>query len=146
MTDEIKYISDLDEMEDKCIAIKIHSCLIFCYPICEKVLEYHPKVLTRSGKVVKKVQMAMRGSDDLAEKEKVFTGLLDDERLVWDENGRYNGEDNNDLNLVVPERYWDKDWRSKIKLSNAQWCLKYQKPHKGVKLPENRTNYYKGEL
>ena len=141
MGEEIKYIVDLDKMEDQCVAIRIHSCIVYCYPICEKVLEYHPKVLTRSGKVVKKVQMAVRESG-----EKVITGLLDDERLVWDEKGRYNGEGDNDINLVVPERYWDSQWRSKIKLSNAQWCLKYQKHHKGVKIPENRTNYYKGEL
>jgi hypothetical protein len=144
--EEIKYIANLDEMEDQCIAIRIHSVIIYCYPICEKVLEYHPKVLTRSGKVVKKVQMAMRGCDDLVEKEKVITGLLDDERLVWDEQGRYNGEDDNELNLYVPEKYWDKDWKSKIKLSNSAWALKYQRRHPTAKVPENRQRYYRGVL
>lgn len=139
MSEEIKYIVEPDE--ERCIALKIKSTIVYCYPICEAVLEHYPKVMTRLGKVVKKVQMAVRDSG-----KKVITGLLDEERLVWDEEGRYNGDEDSDLNLYVPERYWDRDWKSKIKLSNGAWCLKYQRSHPYAKMPENRQRYYKGEL
>lgn len=127
--EKIKYIEPLNE--EKCVAIRVRSCILFCYPISKAVLEHGPKVLTHSGKVVKRVQYA-----DGKNGEEVVTGLLDDERLFWDKNGWFKGEEENELSLVIPERYFQKDWKNYIKLSNGDWTLKFGRPHPTVKAPE----------
>lgn len=127
--EKIKYIEPLNE--EKCVAIKVRSCILFCYPISKAVLEHGPKVLTRSGKVVKRVQYA-----ENKEGEEVITGLLDGERLFWDANGWFNGDENDDLTLCIPERYFDTKWKERIKLSNSDWALKFGRPHPNVKAPK----------
>lgn len=127
--EKIKYIAPLDE--ERCVAIRIRSCVVYCYPVCREVLEHGPKVLTRSGKTVKRVQYA-----DGKNGEEIITGLLDDERLFWDRNGWFNGEEENELSLVIPERYFMRDWKTYIKLSNGDWVLKFGRPHPNVKAPK----------
>lgn len=140
MTEELKYIVDLDALEPKCIAIRIHSTIVYCYPYMQEVADHNPKILTRSGKVVKKVQPAIKDGVQLV------TGILDDQRLVWDANGWFDGDEENELSLVIPERYWDMQWKQRIKISNGDWAVKYQRRHPFCKVPERKGNYYKGQL
>lgn len=125
--EKIKYIAPLDE--ERCVAIRIRSCVVYCYPICKAVLEHGPKVLTKGGKVVKRVQYA-----DGKDGGEVITGLLDGERLFWDAEGRFKGG-GGEMELVVPERYFDREWKNRIKMSNGDWALKYQRPHPTVAVP-----------
>jgi len=130
--EKIKYIVEPDE--SKCIAIRIKATIVFAYPVCKEVLEYSPKVITRTGQVVKNVKPAKRDGEN------ILVGEIDGERLIWDENGTYQGDKDSELNLFVPERYFDKRWRDKIKISNGEWALKYQRQHPTVAIPEqNKT-------
>lgn len=139
--DKNKYLVDMDVIEPFCIALRIHSTIVYAYPVMEEVLKHNPKVITKLGKVVKKLQIAVKDN------ERLLTGLIDDERLVWDIRGNFIGEDpNEDLKLYCPERYFMRNWKQLIKLSNSEFALKYQRRHPYAKLPEKRTNYYKGEL
>lgn len=139
MKDEVNYIVEPDET--KCIAIRVHSCIVYMYPFDKEVAKYNPKIVCRDGRVVKKVQLAIK--DD----KEIVTGLLGDERLTWDINGRFiDAETDSENDLYIFERYFHRNWKQDIKLSNGAWCLKYQRSHPYAKLPEKRTNYYKGEL
>lgn len=129
MKNELDYFIPLDELEDRCIAMRVHSAIIYCYPFVEEVAKHGAKIMTASGKVVKHVQPAMQ--DD----KRVIVGELEGERLVWDIDGNSASEDET-LRLCIPERYFDCHWKSRIKMSNSEWCLKYQRPHPNVKIPD----------
>lgn len=125
-------IADTDELEDRCIAVKSKTAYIYCYPICPEVLKAGCKVITRSGRVVKKVAHGNSCGVN------VYVGILDGQEMRWDEAGRFIGPYEDSPNdLYVPNRYWYKDWRNYIKLSNAEWELRFGRPHPTVKLPEN---------
>ena len=127
--EKIKYFCNMDELEDRCIAMRVHSAIIYCYPFVEEVAKHGAKIMTASGKVVKHVQPAMQ--DD----KRVIVGELEGERLVWDIDGNSASEDET-LRLCIPERYFDCHWKSRIKMSNSEWALKYQREHKYVKIPD----------
>ena len=124
--EKIKYIVEPDE--SKCIALRVRSTIVFAYPWCEEVGKHNPKVVTRTGEIVKHVQPAMKDG------EKILTGELDGQRLTWGIDGRFEGDDSNDL--FVYERYWDKSWKSRIKMSHGEWALKYQRHHPTAKIPD----------
>lgn len=131
MTEKISYLADMDALEPFCIALRVRSTIIFAYPICDEVLKTNPKVITKTGKVVKHLQPAMKDN------ERVLIGELEGERIVWDSDGNFIGEDqNSELKLYCPERYFLKGWKNHIKLSNSEWALKYQRPHPTVKIPD----------
>ena len=129
MKNELDYFIPLDELEDRCIAMRVHSAIIYCYPFVEEVAKHGAKIMTASGKVVKHVQPAMQ--DD----KRVIVGELEGERLVWDIDGNSASEDET-LRLCIPERYFDCHWKSRIKMSNSEWALKYQRKHPTVKIPD----------
>lgn len=131
---EIEYIVNLDEREKDCIAIRIKATIVFAYPVCKEVLEYNPKVITKTGKVVKNVKPAKRDGEN------VLVGEIDGERLIWDENGIYQDNKDSELNLFVPERYFDKRWRDKIKTSNGEWALLFQRQHPTVAIPDRNNS------
>jgi len=139
MSEKIKYIKEPDET--KCIAIRVHSCIVYMYPFNKEVAKYNPKIVCRDGRVVKKVQLAIK--DD----KEIVTGLLDEERLIWDINGRFiDAETDSDKDLYIFERYFHRNWKQDIKLSNSEFAVRYQRRHPYVKVPERRGNYYKGQL
>ena len=127
--EKIKYFCNMDELEDRVIAMRIRSCIVYCYPFVEEVAKHGAKIMTASGKVVKHVQPAMQ--DD----KRVIVGELEGERLVWDIDGNSASEDET-LRLCIPERYFDCHWKSRIKMSNGEWALKYQREHKYVRIPD----------
>lgn len=129
MKNELDYFIPLDELEDRVIAMRIRSCIVYCYPFKEEVAKHGAKILTASGKLVKHVQPAIKDG------EKIIVGELDGERLVWDIDGNSASGDET-LRLCIPERYYDCHWKSRIKLSNSEWALKYQRPHPTVKIPD----------
>lgn len=129
MKNELDYFIPLDELEDRVIATRIRSCIVYCYPFKEEVAKHGAKILTASGKLVKHVQPAIKDG------EKIIVGELDGERLVWDIDGNSASGDET-LRLCIPERYYDCHWKSRIKLSNSEWALKYQREHKYVKIPD----------
>ena len=124
--EKIKYLVEPDE--SKCIALRVRSTIVFAYPWCEEVGKHNPKVVTRTGEIVKHVQPAMKDG------EKILTGELDGQRLSWDIDGRFEGDESKDL--FVYERYWDKSWKSRIKMSHGEWEIKYGKRHPDVKIPD----------
>ena len=131
MSEKIEYIVNLDELEDRCIAMRVHSAIIYCYPFIEEVAKRGAKIMTASGKVVKHVQPATQ--DD----KRVIVGELDGERLVWDVSGNFMGEDGDgSMRLCIPERYFMRNWKSIIKMSNSEFALKYQRPHPTVKVTD----------
>lgn len=134
MKEEVKYI--VEPNEDECIAIRVKSTILYAYPINLKLLEVHPKVVTKTGELVKRVEIAIKDGV------KVLIGELNEERLVWDIDGHFiqDGVENSEKNLYVFERYWDTQWRNRIKLSNGEWCIRYQRPHPNVQIPEEWTN------
>lgn len=129
--EKIKYFCDMDELEPFCIALRVRSTIVFAYPWREEVGKHNPKVVTRNGELVKHVQPAMKDG------EKILTGELDGVRLTWDINGKFLGDCEDDSNnLYIFERYWDSQWKGKIRLSHGEWALKYQREHKYVKIPD----------
>ena len=126
---KIKYFCDMDALEDRVIAMRIRSCIVYCYPFVEEVAKHGAKILTASGKLVKHVQPAIKDG------EKIIVGELDGQRLVWDIDGNSASGDET-LRLCIPERYYDCNWKSRIKMSNSEWALKYQREHKYAKIPD----------
>lgn len=126
--EKIKYFCDMDELEPFCIALRVRSTIVFAYPWCEEVGKHNPKVVTRTGELVKHVQPAIKDG------EKILTGELDGQRLTWGIDGRFYGDESKDL--FIYERYWDKSWKSRIKMSHGEWSLKYQRPHPTVQIPD----------
>lgn len=136
MSEKIEYIVNLDELEDRCIALRVHSTIIYCYPFVEEVAKHGAKIMTASGKVVKHVQPATHGSEDTL-KIRFIIGEFDGERLAWDVKGNFMGEDKDgSMRLVIPQRYFDKQWKSKIKISNGEWEIKYGTKHPTVKVED----------
>ena len=128
MSEKIDYIVEPDE--SKCIAMRVHSAILYCYPWCEAVGRLNPKVVTRTGKVVKHVQPATKDGT------RILTGELGEERLTWDINGRFADENTDHENdLFISERYFDKMWKSRIKLSNSEWAVKFGTAHPTMKIP-----------
>ena len=137
MSEKIEYFVDLDELEDKVIAMRVHSAIIYCYPFKEEVAKHGAKILTASGKVVKHVQPATKWDKDGIPQKRVIIGELEGERLLWDTEGNLLGDDKDgSTRLVIPERYFMRNWKSIIKLSNSEFALKYQRPHPTVKIPD----------
>lgn len=132
-----------DEMERECIAIWKHSTTIFMYPFSTEVFRRGCKVLTRDGRKVRKIEV----SRDWVAGGHIVTGELDGKRYKWTEGGRFRDAYTEDANdLYIPERYFDPQWKEKIKLSNFEWASKYQKEHPYTKIPERYGNDYKGFL
>lgn len=124
--EKIKYLVEPDE--SKCIALRVRSTIVFAYPWCEEVGKHNPKVVTRDGELVKHVQPAMKDG------EKILTGELDGQRLTWGIDGRFEGDDSKDL--FVFQRYWDKAWKSRIKLSHGEWEIQFGTKHPNAKIPD----------
>lgn len=128
--EKIKYLVEPDE--SKCIALRVHSVVLYCYPWREAVGKHNPKVITRTGRVVKHVQPATRDGV------RILTGELDGERLTWDINGRFvDDKTDHENDLYISHRYWDKMWQNRIKMSNADWCLKFETDHPSVSVPDS---------
>ena len=76
--------------------------------------------------------------------QKVLTEILHIERLLGrtkkSENGIYQDNKDSELNLFVPERYFDKRWRDKIKTSNGEWALRFQRQHPAVAIPDRNNS------
>lgn len=124
--DDSVWIVNPDEYEDKCIAIRSKTAYIFCYPIVPEVLATGCKVMTRTGQTVKKVQQVQDG----------YVGILDGEELHWDRAGRYSGPYKDDQrDLFISERFFRKDWQANIKMSNAEYVVRFGRLHPTVKIP-----------
>lgn len=122
-----------DEMERQCIAIIKRSVIIYMYPFDVNVAKTKCKVMTRSGKVVKQVEIAR----NYVAGGRIVTGVVDGTRMVWDENGKFRdvySQDENDL--FIPERYFDPEWKRHIKLSNSEWASKFERKHPYTKKPQ----------
>lgn len=120
----------IEPNEDECIAIRVRSCIVYMYPFNSEVAQHNPKVVCRDGRVVKRVQIAEKNGVE------VVTGLIDEQRLFWDINGRFvDAEHDSENDLYIFERYFHRDWKSHIKMSNGDWALKYQRPHPTVAVP-----------
>ena len=130
MTDNM--IVDLDALEPCCIAQHSRTAIIYLYPYMWEVVRLGAKVLTRDGRLVKRVHPAKHDGQD------VVVGILEGKSLVWDHAGRFNGPYADHPNdLYVPERYFFKDFKSHMKMSYAEWTAKFGRPHPTVKLPDN---------
>lgn len=124
-----EYLADMDEIEPECIAIRIKGKILYAYPFDKDVADTGAKVITRDGRVVKKVRVT---TDNNA-----VTGVLGEEVLTWDRAGRINGAYINDeRDLYIPERYFMRRWKDFMKLSNSEWAATYQLRHDSVKIPE----------
>ena len=123
-------IVDTEELEDRCIVLRSRTAYVYCYPFCKEVWKTGAKIVTRSGQTVKKVQIGSSNGEE------VIVGILGGQELKWDAAGRYKSpyiDDENDL--MIYERYFYKDWKSHIKLSHADWELRFGRPHPTVKIP-----------
>lgn len=143
MADKIEYIVQPDET--KCIALRVHSVILYCYPWTEEVGKYNPKVITRTGKVVKHIQPATDNGT------RIIVGELEGKRLTWNINGRFVDDDyDHENDLYISHRYWDKMWKNRIKMSNSEWCLKFETNHPSVKVEDRweekaRRNHVEGD-
>ena len=125
---KINWIVEPDESQ--CVAMRSRTAIIFCYPFNKEVWKTGPKILTRDGRVVKKVRMG--GSNGV----EVVVGILDGEELRWDSAGRFEGPyKDSPLDLMISERYFYSDWKDHIKMSNAEWAVTFGRPHPNVKIP-----------
>lgn len=122
---------DLDALESKCIAMRSRSAIIYCYPFNDIAVKIGAKILTRDGRVVKKVRTGTSNGVQ------VVVGILDGEELKWDAAGRFNGPYIDDVkDLFVPERYFFKDWKSTMKMSYSEWYATHERRHPYVNIPE----------
>ena len=129
--DNLEYIVDTTELEPLCIAMRKKSTIIFLYPYQDAVAKTGAKVVTRDGRVVRKVRKSLNGG------KVIITGLLDGEFLTWDSAGRFIGPyEDSEKDLYIPERFFVKGWKNEITLSNSDWALKYDIKHPDVKVPE----------
>lgn len=131
-----EYLLDENTMADLemlCIAQKSRTAVIYLYPFVKEVWKHGAKVVTRDGRTVKRVQCGSQGGND------VVVGILDGEELRWDGAGRFKSPYENDpRDLFITERYFRRDWKSWIKLSNAEWAIKFGRPHPYAKLKTER--------
>lgn len=129
---KIVYLEDMDALEPLCIALRHRSAILFLYPYREKVAKQGAKIMTRDGRIVKRVHPAKD-----AEGNEVIVGELDGEGLVWDMAGRMAGAYHDDpRDLYIPERYFIRSWKDTIRMSNSEWALQFQRPHPTVEIPE----------
>lgn len=127
---ESNWLIDLEEYEDKCICMRSKTAYIFCYPFMPDVWQSGMKVLTRDGRVVKKVRVGGEAG------RQTVIGILDGEELRWDAAGRFEGPYKDSPNdLFLQDRYLMKDWRQNMAMSNAEWALRFGRPHPKVKIP-----------
>lgn len=119
------WIFDPSQLEDKCVVVRSKTAYIYCYPVVPEVLVTGAKVITRTGKTVKKVQRLQDG----------YEGFVDGEECHWDLAGRFSGPYKNDpLDIFIPERFFRKDWQAHIKMGNAEWTLKFGRTHPTKKM------------
>lgn len=122
---------DLEELEPYCECMKSRTAYIYTYPFVEQVAKNGAKIMTRDGRVVKKVRMGSANGDY------AVVGVLDGEELKWDVAGRFSGPYmDSPLDLRISERYFFKDWKSTMKMSNAEWYATHDRRHPTVKIPE----------
>lgn len=125
------WIVDPSQFEDKCVCIRSKTAYVYMYPFCAEVAKTGAKTVTRTGRTVKNVQVNGKGANA------VVTGELDGERLTWDAAGRYKGPYvDDDRDLYHYERYFYKDWKTHFGMSNAEFAVRYGRPHPTVKIPE----------
>lgn len=128
---ESNWLIDLDEYEDKCICMRSKTAYIYLYPFVPEVYEVGMKVMTRDGRLVKKVRVGGSGPKT------VVVGILDGEELRWDAAGRFEGPYKNSPNdLFLHEKYYLKNWRQLMGMSNAEFAVRYGRPHPSVKIPQ----------
>lgn len=111
-------------MEDLCIAIKVKKNIIYAYPFDYDVAATGAKVITRKGKTVHGIQKVEKDGDSF------ITGIFNDTRLKWDIAGRFRSPYANDYrDLYIHERYFDPDWKSKMKMTNTEWQKQFGRKH-----------------
>lgn len=130
MNEKNDYIVPIDDYEDQCECIRVHTAYVYTYPFVAEVAKTGAKIVTRDGRVVKKIRMGgINGVD-------VVVGILDGEELRWDAGGRFEGpykKSQNDLRIF--ERYFYKNWKEFMNMSYAEWTIRFGRPHPTVKIP-----------
>lgn len=122
---------NLEPFEDKVIARFGRNSVMYLYPFIIDAYRSGMRVQTRDGRVVKKIQIGGSNGSE------VIVGMLDGIEERWDAAGRYIGPYNDDpKDLYIHERYMYTDWRQNMSMSNAEWAVRFGKPHPKVKLPE----------
>lgn len=125
------WIVDPSEYESQCECIRSKTAYIYTYPFVAEVAKTGAKVITRTGRTVKNIRINGKGANA------VITGELDGEKLVWDAAGRHDGPyKDSPLDLRISERYFYKDWKTHFGMSNAEFAVRYGRPHPTVKIPE----------
>lgn len=126
-----KWLKDLDAVEGKCICMRTKTAYSYFYPFDPDVFETGMKVCTRDGRLVKNVRVGGNGP------KAVVAGMLDGSERRWDAAGRaVNAYTDSPDDLFIQERYLYRDWRVNIGMSNAEWAVRYGRPHPTVKIPK----------
>lgn len=126
-----KWLKDLDAVEGKCICMRTKTAYSYFYPFDPDVFETGMKVCTRDGRLVKNVRVGGKGS------KAVVVGMLDGSERRWDAAGKaVNAYTDSPDDLFIQERYLYSDWRVNIGMSNAEWAVRYGRPHPTVKIPK----------
>lgn len=129
MNDDDIWIVNPDKYEDRCIAVRSKTAYIYCYPLNYDILATGAKVITRDGRTVKKVVLEPSG----------YTGLLEGKEEHWDIAGRYIDAYRDSPNdLYIPERFFRKDWQTTIRMSNAEYAIRYGRRHPKAKIQRNQ--------
>lgn len=119
---------DLEPYEGLVVAARARGTVVYLYPFVPEAFRCGMRVLTRDGRVVKRVRVG--GSGPHA----VVVGILDGEELRWDRAGRFSGPYRDDpRDLFVPERYMYTDWKETISMSNGEWAARFGKAHPGAR-------------
>lgn len=123
-------------IEDLCICIRIKKNFIYAYPFDADVALSGAKVVTRKGKTVHSVQIVDNNGNPFV------TGLYAGTRHKWDIVGRKKSVYIDDyMDLYIPERYFDPQWKDKIKLTNEEWQKQFGRPHPNVEKKWDFDNY-----
>lgn len=126
MIDKSLYTVDPTLYEDFCIAIPNRSAYLFCYPYVREVWITGAKVVTRSGRTARSITEEAGGR---------LLGYVDGVQHEWDLAGRaVSPYKDSPLDLYIPEKYFRKDWPDLIKMSNADYQLKYGIEHPKAKI------------
>lgn len=127
MVERREMIVDTEPLEEVCIVIRTRTAYCYAYPFNQTVWESGAKVVTRDGRTVKKVRVEGEG----------IHGLLDGEEREWDNAGRSEGPyRDTPEDLYILERYFYKDWPQDLRMSNAEWTLRYGRRHPFAKIPK----------
>lgn len=128
----------LDELDEQnCVAMWVRKTVVYFYPPLPEVVQTGCKVVTRSGETVKHCRCLLDDRNNV-----YYTGVVNGDELKWDLAGRFvNPYTDSPFDLFVAERYFDPQWKQKIKLSNAEWASQYQKKHPSVKVPEKEHKF-----